>query len=84
MVGVGCEMCHGAGAAYTADDKMSLKNKEYKRADIIAAGLVHPVGEAPCLVCHDPSKSPTVKPFDYATAKDQGTHENFPLKYNHD
>ncbi len=83
LMGVGCEMCHGAGSAYVADDQMSLKNKEYKRADVVAAGMVHPVGEAQCVVCHN-ENSPTGGELDYTTMKDQGTHEIFPLKYGHD
>lgn len=82
-VGVGCEMCHGPGGSYTAADKMSLKNKEYKRADVIAAGMVYPVGEAQCVVCHNDS-SPFFKEFDFEARKSEGTHEQFPLKYNHD
>lgn len=83
LMGVGCEMCHGAGGAYTADDKMSLKNKEYKRADVVAAGLVHPIDENQCKTCHN-ENNPTGAEFDWATMKDKGTHEAFPLKYNHD
>jgi hypothetical protein len=82
-LGVGCEMCHGAGGEYTAPDLMSLKNREYQRADVIAAGMVHPVDEARCRTCHN-EDSPTFVEFDFATMKPQGTHENLPLKYKHD
>ena len=85
-LGVGCESCHGAGGSYTADDKMSLKNKEYKRADILAAGLVDTSDEATlkavCESCHN-DQSPTGASFDFAAQKDEGRHENFPLKYEH-
>ena len=30
LVGVSCEMCHGAGSEYSKDEHMSLKNKNYK------------------------------------------------------
>jgi len=80
-VGVGCETCHGPGGTYTQDQYMSLKNKEYKKADVMAVGLVDP-GEAQCVACHN-DKSPFFKGFDYATHKDQGLHENFALKYPH-
>ena len=81
-VGVGCEMCHGAGGTYTQDHLMSLKNKEYKKAEVVAAGMVAEVGEAQCVACHN-ENSPTKKAFDYATAKTEGLHEQFPLKYQH-
>ncbi len=81
--GVGCEMCHGPGGSYVAEDKMSLRNKEYKRADLVSVGLVAPPTAAQCTsVCHN-NKSPFFKPFDFAKRKDQGTHEHKPLKYQH-
>jgi len=86
LAGVGCEMCHGAGAAYTADDKMSLKNKEYKRSEVVAAGMVETITEAQCVHCHN-TDSPFVGDdyvFDFETRKDEGTHEHFPLKYDHE
>lgn len=85
LVGVGCEMCHGAGGSYVADGLMSLKNKEYKKVDVVAAGMVAEVSAKQCVSCHN-SKSPFVGDdfvFDFAANKDKGTHENFPLKYSH-
>ena len=83
LMGVGCESCHGAGADYVADDKMSLKNKEYKLADVVAAGMVEKVTEAQCVDCHN-DKSPFFSgEFDFAARKDEGTHEHHPLKYEH-
>jgi hypothetical protein len=85
-VGVGCEMCHGAGGTYTQDGKMTLKNKEYKRSEIVAAGMVEKVGVEQCQQCHN-TDSPFVGDdyvFDFATRKDEGTHENIPLKYPHE
>ena len=38
LAGVGCESCHGAGGTYVQDEYMSLKNKEYKRAVVVAVG----------------------------------------------
>jgi len=84
-VGVGCEMCHGAGGTYIQPEYMSLKNKEYKKADIVAVGLVDTVSEKQCVVCHNP-ESPFVADdfvFDFEAKKDEGTHEKFPLKYSH-
>lgn len=81
-VGVGCEMCHGPGGTYTQNGYMTLQNKEYKKADLVAVGLVDTVGETQCLACHN-DKSPTAGAFDYATQGKEGLHESFPLKYAH-
>ena len=64
---------------------MTLKNKEYKKADIVALGMVDTVSEAQCTPCHN-SDSPFVGEdfvFDYEANKDLGTHEKYPLKYQH-
>lgn len=81
LAGVGCEVCHGAGGNYLKAKLMSLENKEYKRADLLAAGLTVPDVKI-CQGCHNP-KSPFYKPFDYQSRKLQGTHEHLPLKYPH-
>jgi Cytochrome c554 and c-prime len=86
MAGVGCESCHGAGGTYTKPEYMSLKNKEYKKADVVAAGLVGEVGKAQCITCHN-KDNPTAKAdyvFDYEANKAKGLHETFPLKYHHE
>lgn len=86
LVGTGCEMCHGAGGTYTQAEFMSLKNKEYKLTEVIGAGMVSPVSESRCAVCHN-TESPFVGDdyvFDFEARKDEGTHEKFPLKYDHD
>ena len=85
LLGVGCEMCHGAGGTYVADEYMSIKNKNYKRADIAAVGSIYPPTEAQCRVCHN-EKSPFVGEgyvFDFEQRKKDGAHEVFPLKYEH-
>jgi len=85
LVGVGCESCHGAGGTYIKPEHMSLKNKEYKKADIVAVGLVDKVGPAQCTSCHN-SESPFVGPdykFDFEAKKSEGAHETYPLKYEH-
>lgn len=85
LAGVGCEMCHGAGEDYIADGTMTLKNKEYKKADLLPLGLVDVVSEAQCVGCHN-AESPFVDEdfvFDFAKNKELGTHEQFPLKYPH-
>lgn len=82
LVGVQCEVCHGAGAGYLKPELMSIKNKEYKRSEVVAAGLVIPSIEV-CATCHN-EKSPFYKAFDYEARKKQGTHQHSPLKYPHD
>ncbi len=84
LAGVGCEMCHGAGGTYIQDGYMTLKNKEYKRADIVAVGMVEKVSEAQCVVCHNENVPIEGYTFDFETKKGEGTHESFPLKYDHD
>ena len=85
LAGIGCEMCHGAGGTYIKSEHMSLKNKEYKKADMVAAGLVDQVTKAQCEGCHN-TDSPFVGEdyvFDFESKKGEGTHEKYPLKYEH-
>ena len=85
LANVGCETCHGAGGGYTQDGYMTLDNKEYVKAEIVAQGMVDPVGEAQCTGCHN-SESPFVDEgfvFDFEASKGEGLHENIPLKYTH-
>jgi hypothetical protein len=81
LAGVQCEVCHGAGAGYLKPDLMSLQNKEYKRVSLVAAGLNIPDAKT-CQACHN-ERSPFYTPFDFATRKNQGTHQHLPLKYPH-
>lgn len=82
LTGVQCEACHGAGAAYLKPNLMSLQNKEYKRKDLVAAGLQVVTAET-CQQCHN-KKSPFYKPFDFATRVKEGTHSHEPLKNKHE
>lgn len=82
LVGVQCEVCHGPGGSYMKPNLMSLQNKEYKRGDLLAAGMVAPKA-ATCQQCHN-KKSPFFKPFDFAERVKQGTHAHEVLKYKHD
>ena len=85
LAGVGCEMCHGPGGTYVQDQYMSTKNKKYKKADLVPLGLVDTVSKIQCEVCHN-TKSPFVGDdyvFDFQKRKEEGTHESFPLKYEH-
>jgi hypothetical protein len=64
---------------------MSLKNKEYKKADLVAVGMVDGITEQQCRGCHN-AESPFVGPdyvFDFEANKEEGTHEKFALKYQH-
>lgn len=82
LAGIQCEACHGAGDNYLKPELMSLKNKEYKRRDLIAAGLLQPDAKV-CEACHN-QKSPFFKGFDYQARKAQGVHQHVPLKYPHE
>jgi hypothetical protein len=85
LAGVGCETCHGAAETYIQDQYMSLKNKEYKREEVVAVGMVEQVTAEKCTMCHN-DKSPFVDEgfvFDFEANKDKGAHEGFPLKYQH-
>lgn len=85
LLGVGCEACHGPGGTYTKSQYMSLKNKEYKKSEVVAVGMVDTVSEAQCTPCHN-AESPFVGDdfvFDFEANKDKGTHAKFPLKYEH-
>lgn len=85
LAGVQCESCHGPGSLYTAKDRMSLQNKEYKRQTVVAAGLVVPTAATCTSLCHN-EKSPFMKPgapFDFEKRKREGSHEHVPLKFQH-
>lgn len=83
LAGVQCEVCHGPHSNVLK--VMTIRNKEYKRSEVLQAGLQIP-NESTCReLCHN-SKSPFVPSnynFDYATRKQQGTHEHIPLKFQH-
>ena len=86
LAAVGCEMCHGAGKDYIAPGTMTLKNKEYKKAELLPLGLVDKVSAAQCTGCHN-SESPFVGDdfvFDFEANKDLGTHDKIPMKYSHE
>jgi hypothetical protein len=86
LVGVGCEVCHGPGGGYLREGYMTMKNKMYKRSELIEAGLVIPDASTCTALCHN-ENSPFFKadqPFDWEKRKSEGTHEHLPLKYDHD
>jgi len=83
LAGVGCEVCHGPGGTYIADGYMTLKNKEYKKAELVAVGMVDTVSEAQCVGCHNADSPFHKADFDFAATKDEGTHDKIPMKYEH-
>lgn len=82
LEGVGCESCHGAGAAYVKLHKEIQKSKRtYTQDEMIAVGAVLPTKEV-CVKCHNDT-GPTFdksKPFDFDTAKAKDAHEHKELK----
>ncbi|MDP3296425.1 MAG: cytochrome c family protein [Thermodesulfovibrionia bacterium] len=87
MINAQCETCHGPGSEFT---KIMKANKEFKRAEIIAAGWrfpSEPENEKRCLECHG-GDSPFNEKVDQKYKWDfkerlKNTHEHFPLKYKH-
>lgn len=85
LAGVGCESCHGPGGIYIQDGYMTFANKNYDKAELVAVGLVDEVSAEQCTRCHN-DESPFVAEgyvFDFPVMRDEGTHEHFPLKYDH-
>ncbi len=78
MEGVGCESCHGPGEKYSPYKK---DNKEYKWADLVKLGAVHP-DENNCKSCHNP-KSPNYVEFKIADKIGKDTHEVIKMKADH-
>ena len=83
LVGVGCEECHGAGGTYIQDGYMTLDNKEYKKADLVAVGLVDEVGIDQCSKCHNNNPDNPFAQPDFQFDPNEGIHEHHPLKYEH-
>ena len=85
LVGVQCESCHGPGSEYLKEGAMTLKNKDYKRADLLKLGLVAISAETCTGQCHN-NKSPFVGKdyvFNYEQRRAQGTHEHAALRFQH-
>jgi hypothetical protein len=78
LEGVGCESCHGPGSLASPYKK---DNKEYKWADLVKLGAVHP-DEKNCAGCHHKG-SPTFKEFKFAEQIGKDTHDILKLKADH-
>jgi hypothetical protein len=65
---------------------MSLTNRDYKKGEVVGAGLVDKITEGTCTAaCHN-DKSPFVGEayvFDFEERIKLGIHEISPLKYKH-
>jgi hypothetical protein len=86
LVGGGCEVCHGPGGTYLEDRYMSMDNKEYKKSELVAVGLVGEITRELCVECHN-TDNPTAAAdyvFDFEKSVAEGIHEILPLKYDHD
>jgi cytochrome c554/c'-like protein len=86
LAGVTCEACHGPGGGFVKPNLMSLTNKEFKLADVQAAGLILPKDGNFCQTnCHN-EKSPFVpkgEAFDFEARKAQGVHQIVALRNSH-
>lgn len=85
LANVQCESCHGPGADFR---KIMKKDKKFKLADAVAAGLSIPNEENNnCMECHggDSPFNEKVDPKYKFEIKERlkNTHEHFPLKYEH-
>lgn len=83
MAGAGCEACHGAGSEYLKAGRMTLSSRDYRRSDLVAAGLLLQSAANCRTLCHNET-SPTHKPFDYAAGIASEVHARTPLKFKHD
>jgi len=84
MAGVTCESCHGHGGTYV-NTVMDPRDPSFSTEEAVAAGLVYPPTEAVCSSCHN-AASPFVGmdyAFDFEERVRLGTHDHFPLKYEH-
>ncbi len=85
LANVQCESCHNPGGEFK---KIMKKNKKFKLAEVVAAGLLVPTAEKNnCMECHG-GDSPFNEKVDAKykfEIKDrlEKTHKHFPLKYEH-
>lgn len=85
LAGVQCEECHGPGSEYLQEGEMTLKNLNYRQADLVKVGLVLPSQATCAAVCHN-DRSPFRGPgyhFKYDEREAKGSHELLALKHKH-
>jgi hypothetical protein len=85
LAGVQCEECHGPGSEFR---QIMKKNKQYKLAEVKAAGLILPSeDEAGCLKCHggdSPFNEKVNAKYKWNFKERlEKTHKHFPLKHEH-
>lgn len=77
LLGVGCEVCHGAGGDLVAD---GLKDKDYKAQHdarlpkLLAKGYVPKPTAELCTGCHGPASPTYHGSFDFEVMKKKGVH----------
>ena len=78
--GIGCEVCHGAGKKYSRI--MKIKGRNYKREELVKAGLNLDF-EDTCLKCHN-EESPLIDKEYIFSHKERykGVHGIIDLKYH--
>jgi len=85
LINVQCEGCHGPGVEFR---KVMIKNREFKLAEAVTAGLFIPDEKVNnCKECHN-AESPFNEKVDAKYKFDikealKKTHEHLPLKYQH-
>ena len=65
-------MCHGAGGTYTQEGHMTLKNKDYAKADLVKAGLVGEITATQCTGCHNTDSPFVGEGLQVRLRKDEG------------
>ena len=81
--GVGCEACHGAGERFW---RVMDSNPRFRRADVVRAGAVVPVGDATCRTCHEKPCATAGEDYRFDFARDvtdATVHERVPLRFPH-
>lgn len=89
LMGVGCEMCHGAGSEYRVLHKE--KEETFTKAEAAALGEVYPPNEEMCKKCHGHKDNPFTPEvdkdyefkFDERIKEEKAWHKKYDLLYKH-